>query len=41
VELANRFAGQPLITTDAVLLEIGNALAAVLSRKPRLSLSNF
>jgi predicted nucleic acid-binding protein len=27
VELANRFAGEPLITTDAVLLEIGNALA--------------
>lgn len=27
VELANRFAGQPLITTDTVLLEIGNALA--------------
>lgn len=27
VELANRFAGQPLITTNAVLLEIGNALA--------------
>lgn len=27
VELANRFSGQPLFTTDAVLLEIGKALA--------------
>jgi predicted nucleic acid-binding protein len=27
VVLANRFAGQSLVTTDAVLLEIGNALA--------------
>jgi len=27
VELADRLAGQPLLTTDAVLLEIGNALA--------------
>ena len=26
-ELADRFAGYPLLTTDAVLLEIGNALA--------------
>ena len=27
LELARRFAGQPVVTTDAVLLEIGNALA--------------
>lgn len=27
LELARRFAGQPLLVTDAVLLEIGNALA--------------
>jgi predicted nucleic acid-binding protein len=27
MELARRFAGQPLVITDAVLLEIGNALA--------------
>ena len=26
-ELADAFDGQPLITTDAVLLEVGNALA--------------
>ncbi len=26
-ELANKFEGYPLLTTDAVLLEIGNALA--------------
>ncbi len=27
VETANRFTGQPLLVTDAVLLEVGNALA--------------
>ena len=27
VELASRFDKQPLVTTDAVLLEVGNALA--------------
>jgi predicted nucleic acid-binding protein len=41
VELANRFAGQPLITTDAVLLEIGNALARSFKQEAIVIIEQF
>ena len=38
LDLAEQFKGAPLLVTDAVLLEIGNALARSYSARPSLPL---
>ena len=41
MELANVFENQPLVTTDAVLLEIGNALSRNFKREAVEVIDNF
>lgn len=41
VELASLYDGQPLLTTDAVLLEIGNALARAFKREAAEVIKSF
>ncbi|HYJ88470.1 MAG TPA: PIN domain-containing protein [Pyrinomonadaceae bacterium] len=41
VDLAKRFMGQPVVTTDAILLEIGNALSRNFKRESVEVLEHF